>query len=365
MRAFHEADDRYVLWMDVQDCTSPEDFVVVLSVATREHQSLFHRVARVFEHSLDKIYDRVDSVGADVISVKFRDGVQGDWRAKGNRVIEELAKADKPVILMVDELPVMVNRLLRTKNYEITDESRSQTEVFLSWFRKAVTANQGKLCWVVCGSIGLNPVLSQADLNQTVAHLRDFPLSPWEDETADECLEALAFHNGISLDEQARAKMLELLGCNIPHYVQMFFGHVTDHCRRKKNSTPTVEDIQTVYDHSMLSTRGHAELADLEERLHRVLGRNLAILAMDLLTQTSVKKTLTEAAATGLADYCKENGSFEDSTTALRTVMDVLRHDGYLRQRDDGSFEFVSRLVRDWWKRRNKTGFIPIEDRGN
>ncbi|MFH0726628.1 MAG: ATP-binding protein [Pseudomonadota bacterium] len=351
------------LFVDVQDCSGPEEVIVAISIAIRQHQKIWLKILGVFSSFLGNMIDKIDEISIDKITLKIRESVAGDWQAKGTSILETLAGAEHPVVLALDELPVMVNRMLRPKANRISEGSIQQTEVFLSWLRMTMGKYQGRIRWIVCGSIGLEPILSQCRLNHTIGHLRSFHLSPWENDVADGCLQALANHSHIALPEAARQKMLALLGCNIPQYVQMFFGYVKDHCLLKRITQPGPEDIQWVYDQYMLSTRGHAELADLEERLHRVLGQELVVLAFDLLTETSVEGVLTDAAAWQLGEWNQALFQPMDAGQALRLVMGVLEHDGYLRSKDTKGYQFVSNLVRDWWKRRFQLGYTPAKER--
>ncbi len=55
----------------------------------------------------------------------------------------------------------------------------------------------------------------------------------------------------------------------------------------------------------------------------------------------------------------------EDKTRragALREVLDILEHDAYF-DRDRAGWRFRSRLVRDWCRRGNELGFLPVADR--
>ena len=47
---------------------------------------------------------------------------------------------------------------------------------------------------------------------------------------------------------------------------------------------------------------------------------------------------------------------------AERQILQVLEHDGYLEQGKDG-FIFVSKLVRDWWKKRYDAFYTPVNER--
>jgi hypothetical protein len=352
------------IFVDVQDCSTPEEVVVAISMATRPHQKIWEKTTGIFKSFFGVLLDKIDEIDVDMIKLKIREGVSGDWQGKGARVLETLAGADLPVVLAMDELPVMINRLLRGKANRITDDSQHETSVFLSWLRNSMGKHQGRIRWIICGSIGLEPVLSQCNLNHTIGHLRSFPLNPWTRETADECLQALAAaHTELDLSATSRRDMLDLLGCNIPHHVQMFFGYLYGFCLMEGITSPTPDDVKTVYETSMLSTKGHAELADLEERLHRVLGAELVVLAMDLLTETAMTGVLTHENATLLAEFDKPLFAPMEPVKALRMVLGVLEHDGYLSPVNDAGYQFVSNLVRDWWKRRFQIGYVKARDR--
>jgi hypothetical protein len=106
----------------------------------------------------------------------------------------------------------------------------------------------------------------------------------------------------------------------------------------------------------MLSTRGHAELADYEERLVRVLDKTAVDLALDLLTEAAVVGQLSTEVARSIVGRHR----FDQPQKALRDVLGVLDHDGYLkRDGEAGSWIFVSPLIRDWWRQRFGAAYLP------
>ena len=121
------------------------------------------------------------------------------------------------------------------------------------------------------------------------------------------------------------------------------------------------DDVDTVYNEEMLSTRGHAELTHYEERLKLVLGPEAFPLALDMLTEAAVTRCLTREALAVLGKYY----SFPEQTVAevQEEILRVLEHDGYLTQTSNG-YVFVSKLVRDWWKARHGFAFTPVSERG-
>ena len=176
--------------------------------------------------------DRVESVAVDELSVTLRSGLTaGDWQAKGDRLLATLAGLDKPVVLFVDEVPILVSRLLKGADYKTTPERRQQTDAFLSWLRYNAIRHQNRLTFVLAGSVGLEPIVRQAGLSGTLNAFTAFELRPWEPDVAAACLQALASETGLRLETAAIEHMLDRLGACIPGHVQMFFDHPYRACR--------------------------------------------------------------------------------------------------------------------------------------
>ncbi|WP_437827325.1 ATP-binding protein [Sorangium sp. So ce1153] len=354
------------LFLDLQRSQSGEDAIVELGVATRPHQTLWDRAKELVR---DKA-ERLESLGTEDFKLTFREHLKQDWQAKGERLFDALAGGDedKPVVIFMDELPILVNRLLKGDEYTITPERRKLTDEFLSFLRAQTIKHRSKIRLVVAGSIGLEPVLRQAGLSATINTFTPFELRPWDEETAVGCLDALANNYSVVLLEGAARRMVEKLGSCIPHHVQMFFNHVYNDTKRRAQQEVSLEDVERVYKHSMLSTRGHAELSHMEERLKLVLGQRDLPLTLDLLTEAAVVGVLTPGASMALARdsaaIAEPGGLGEKPQDVLRRVVDVLKHDGYLVDNDAGALVFGSLLLRDWWKGRFASEYTPAAARG-
>jgi uncharacterized protein len=152
------------------------------------------------------------------------------------------------------------------------------------------------------------------------------------------------------------------MGICIPYHVQLFFDQVYQGCKLRRVETVSKELITEIYESKMLSTRGHAELSHLEERLKMVLGPALHPLALDLLTETAVTGHLTsEASAVFGREYGIAN-DLERPEDVVREVLNILEHDGYLRK-DGKTYQFVSRLVKDWWYASHSFNFVRAAKR--
>ncbi|HEX6750824.1 MAG TPA: hypothetical protein VF092_26290 [Longimicrobium sp.] len=359
--------DRYTcLHLDLQDASSAPDFIAALSAATHPHKSLWTKTREVFGNVLGAAAEAIDTLQISELQLKIREGlVHGNWEAKGAQLLAGLAASDRPVVLFMDEVPILVNRILKGTDVnalEITPERAAATEAFMSWLRAQSICHNGKIRFVVTGSIGFEPILRQAGLSATINNFRAFPLEPWEPATAIGCLNALAANYRVEFLPGASERVVERLGSCIPHHVQMFFGHIHEMCTRRGNLTCSTEVVDRVYEERMLSTRGHAELSTFEERLKLMVGTAILPFVLDLITETAVVGRLTPDAIAVLRQEFGLDG--REGMDQTREVLEILTHDGYL-QDGPGEFTFVSRLLRDWWCRRfGAFGFTPALERG-
>lgn len=362
LEAARRLSGRYIsLYVDLQEAFSAADAIVELSLAVYPYKSLWDKGAGIFGGVLTSIKTAIDKISLGELSVTLRAAMsEGNWREKGDHMLSVLAASDQPVLLLLDEVPIMVNRMLKGEDYTITSDRKRQVDEFLSWVRKKSIEHHGKIRMVISGSIGFEPVLHQARLSAAMNTFQPFELKPWDETTAVACLNALAKEYGVKFKDDAQTEMVRWLGCCIPDHVQMFFSHARDHCVRSGHMEFSKQDVDEVYRTEMLGTRGHVELTHYEERLKLVLGSDLLPLALEMLTEAAATSSLTRQALSAL----QQDYTFADRTTAEaeEEILRVLEHDGYLHSMPKG-YSFVSTLVRDWWRMRYEMFFLPVLER--
>lgn len=335
------------LHIDLQAEKSAADVISKLAVATRPYDSLWTRSKDVFHNVLAAVTDNVESLSVEELQIQFRSGLSGsNWQDKGSQILSNLASHEKRVVLFIDELPILIARMLDTPD----GGGKNAVHTLLAWMREKALAHQGRLNMVFAGSIGLEPVLNRTGLTSDINHLTPFPLEPWGNPVALGCIQALAAHRSIDIPEQTALHMLELLGCNIPHHVQLFFSKVREHCINTGMSSCSIEDINSIFRHKMLSTQGHAELHHMEERLQKTFPANECRLAVDLLTQIAVTGTI---ARQQMQTICANHGvTVREQMGLLSRLFRILEHDGYLTKTPTDEYVFQSNLLREWWRAR-------------
>ncbi len=262
------------VFVDLEDAAAPADAVAEIGARSRSVQGAWPRIKSGFANALREAGDRVDLVTIAEVQVKLRAGIDtGNWRQKGDEVFAALAESDRPVVLAIDELPILVNRLLKGADHHITPERRQAVDEFLGWLRKNGQTHRGRVILILAGSVSLEPILAQAGLSAHANIYSPFDLKPWDDETAAACLAALAQTYGLDLPLDIRREMCRRLRCQIPHHVQQFFDNLHEDLRRAGRREATMEDVERVYTNEMLGVRGQMDLEHYEGRLRMVLGR--------------------------------------------------------------------------------------------
>ncbi|WP_419165518.1 ATP-binding protein [Candidatus Palauibacter sp.] len=364
LRRLRVQGDFATVFVDLEDAVTAADAVVEIAAAARGVRSTWGRMTDWIGQSSSAAVDRIEELGMSELRVKLRARVDaGNWRTKGDAVFASLAESGRPVVLAIDELPILVNRLLQGHDFEMTPERRRDADEFLSWLRKNGQAHGRRIPMIVSGSVGLEPILKRAELSAHANIFAPFDLKPWDEETAIECLGALAGSYDLQLPEEVCRRMCRRLRCCVPQHVQQFFDKFHEYLRRAGRREATPDDVSQVYSQEMLGVRGQIHLEHYESRLRMVLGDEGYSVAIDLLTETAAGGgVLGEQSIAQCGAYLS---SLPDRVTVrVADVLHVLEHDGYLARLEDG-YRFVSGLVEDWWRGRHSHGFVPFDRRLN
>ena len=350
------------LFVDLEAAGTPADAVAEIAFAARSISTAWERIRSGFANFLQGVGDRIEAVEVADLKVRLRSGIDsGTWDRRGDEVFTALAAVDKPVVLAIDELPILVNRLLKGHDYQITPERRAAADLFLSWLRRNGQTYRGKITLIVSGSIGLDPILSQARLSAQANIFSPFELKPWSEQTSMECLAALARWHEVDLSIEVRRRMCDLLRCCIPQHIQQFFDHLHEHLRREDRHSANDDDVTHVFYRDLLSVRGQINLQHYEDRLRTVMGSQGYTIAISILTEAAVNDgLLTEQAARSYESELLASTHAED--LSINDILHLLEHDGYLERQDEG-YRFVSGLLQEWWRARHGRFFTPIAER--
>ncbi len=353
-----------VVFVDLEAAADPADAIAEIGIQVKPVRTAWNRIMTGFANILRNSVGRIEELSVADLKVKLRAGIDaGNWPQRGDAIFAALADSDRRVVLAIDELPILVNRLLKDETGRMTPDGKREADAFLSWLRKLGQAHRDRVTLILSGSVSLEPLLEEAGLSAQVNIFSPYDLKPWSEETADSCLEALAESYELGLAPEVRRQMCRKLRCCIPHHVQMFFDRMHEHLRCTGRRDAALDDIERVYQQEMMGVRGQVDLQHYEGRLEMVLGRAGYTVALEILTATAVAGDISAETVDRYRSWFSTRDAQDgDGAPAVDHVLHVLQHDGYLEPKD-GGYRFVSGLLKDWWLGRYGQNFVPVLDR--
>lgn len=292
-----------------------------------------------------RILQRIQKVGVGDFAVELQGAEREQWPLLGERLARALDQQEGKCLLLVDEVPVFVLRLLRL------DPTGERARRFLTWFRglRQRSGHTGGLRWLLAGSIGLDTVAGRLNLGDTINDLRLFPLGPFPQLVADQLLRALSATHQLPLSEEVRGHVLDRIGWTIPYYVQLVFAELLEICQGNSDAIPA--HVDQAFE-NLLKPAKKAYFDYWRQRLVEELGRPDADHALTLLNSIASdehgasRSTLSQV----IGKKVRDTGERKEK---LRYLLDVLESDGYIVQGNGGDrFLFRSPLLREFWIRR-------------
>ena len=338
------------VFVDLEDAKDAADAIVEISLESRSLLSLRQRAELYSSAWLRRLQTFGLSAEYSEMRVQVRARVHsGNWKRAGDRLLKNLTKGSDVVVLAIDELPLLVNRILRGRDDRPRAENIEAADEFLSWLRRNAQAHRGRLCLIVSGSVGIAPILKQAGLSAALNVFSAYDLKPWSETTASACLEDLASTYGVNLPVDVREALCRRLRSCVPHHVQQFFDALHRHLRITERSDATLEDADVAYREDMLGTRGQIDMDHYEDRLKLVLGTDGYRVALEFLARAAAEGTLGTRSIDeyrGILNASKDTGA-----DSIEFVLDILVQDGYFIRRGE-EFRFASGLLEDWQRAR-------------
>lgn len=352
-----EADGWVFLFADVEGATGPEDVIADVAEAVNQVRSLKSRFSTGTLSLLNRLSRRIKDIGPRQFRVSFRAELnKGNWRRFGEKLIRDCADHDQPVLLVIDELPIFLKRMLRE------DEGYEKVDEFLSWLRRTLQLlSDGSPVVIISGSIGLDPLVRRLGIPDRINYLYTFRLGPWRENTCIECFDRLVAGSEFQVERAVAKAVYDKLGIGIPHHVQSFFARLTEYALMHGRSQVAVSDVDEVYRTVLLGPAGQNDLVHYATRLRDGLGDELDYtIAMEILAEAATQDVFGSHVRRSLEQlYASKVG---DAADRIAEVLDVLEHDGYL-ETCGADYQFPSNLLKDWWAARFGNHYTPIEQR--
>ena len=160
--------------------------------------------------------------------------------------MRRLASADEPIVFFLDELPLMLDRLLKS------EEGTVKAIALMRWLRELRQApDLHTLRFVLAGSIGIEQLLNQIGEISTINDFERMKLQPYTDAIAEQFLEGLSSSYNFPLNDDTRAAMLTIIGPPVPYFLQGLFSETRKACD-DESLEPSVALVERVYREKVL-----------------------------------------------------------------------------------------------------------------
>ena len=330
------------LYVDVEGGDGPADCVASILAKLAVHPRYRTRFEAIpFSKGVKDVLRGV-SVGitASVLHVELKRAIGSEWGHAADQLqarLTSLEDSDGKLLIILDELPVLISRILRDA------DRKHEAELLLARLRhwRQAPALRNKVHTLIGGSIGLEGILRRAGLSGLINDLVPFRLNSWDRSTAVQFLKKLARGCNFPLDDGSIARILDLLNDPVPYHLQLFFSALRD-ASRGDPSRVSPELTDQCFEERLSGPGGTAHLDHYEKRLEIALDEGECQMAYDILGRACRGKD-------GVAFADLEDLRRQGSET-FQSVLGDLEADGYLKREDRGLL-FRSNLLRAWWRK--------------
>ncbi len=209
--------------VDAQDCDTEPSFLEKLIESCRK--------AGVKLSTLDELAQKAKALkrflagtnlGGGGVTIELPDEGAEDWREAGRvfqRLLDQLSSGTTRVLIGIDELPIFLAQLQKQT------QGDDRVDLVLRWLRALRGQTQGRVAWIICGSVGLDTFVERHGLVGTINDLQLHPLGPFSDEVSVDFLMALgnASAGRLPMTEDLARAILRRVGWPLPYYLQLMF----------------------------------------------------------------------------------------------------------------------------------------------
>ena len=128
-RRLEEGGEIIPVFVDLEAANNPEDAIAEIGTHCRKFDGIWRRVRRAF----GRLTARVDKVSVADLRIKLRSAIDAaNWSQRGDALFTILAASEKPIVLAIDELPMIVTAMLKGTDSAMTPERLGATRHFLA-----------------------------------------------------------------------------------------------------------------------------------------------------------------------------------------------------------------------------------------
>ncbi len=277
----------------------------------------------------------INSVGKDKIDIGYK---VIDYRTIFFDLLHKLKVNDIKVVLFLDEFPDVVLNIFKK-------EGEGNAKQLLADIRTLCHEDKFKNTFVLVllGSVGLAHIVKKiTGRNDKINQLHTEYLPPLSKDQNSAFVDFLLEGATMQLEQLMKESLLDKIGNFIPYYIQLLIEECDEILYEEKRTILAQTDITIAYDQLL---RKNDKFEDWDSRLSDYFNDLYPFLNKVLSKCADQNKISLQEIFDIAIQY-----NMELQWKAI--LDDILIADGYIHE-VQGSYYFVSPLLRDWWKSRH------------
>ncbi len=349
----HPREGWQAFYFDVEGVAIPEDCIAEIALALLREQKLRHLANKLKKYFGDLV-DRIEEIGSAEFKISLRKRLTPRWQETGRELIGMLRNLELRTILILDELPLMIDKIHKAQGDRPARE-------FLSWLRslRQTPDLHEKVRWVIGGSIGIENVLQRIGAGtKEINDLQRIHVREFTQDSAHAFVKALLHNEGVQrVPAKILSKFLEVVGIPIPYFIQILVRESLNEMERPNKRTLSEAIVEQAYENGVLASYNRTYFEHYYERLRNYYSPEMENIAKTLLTEVARRESLTKKElwnqfqpqwALLPPDLTRKQS---DADTFSYLLSD-LENDFYLvSDQERQIFRFATKVLRDWWLR--------------
>lgn len=332
------------VFLDVEWMESPTQFVVEVIAEMVRSLPGFRRALRGIagfpKQLLNFIKGTINDVEISGFKVGLKENIEKDWHEHGKALFKLADRTDSKVLLMLDEFPLMIKRMLKGRE-------KNSVESFLHWLRSIRVGPDamGNVRFIVGGSIGIGHVLAQAGVPAAMNDLENIKIEPFPADVAEKLVHELFESQSKRVETAVIQRVLQEVEIFVPFFLQLLVSETCKLARDKKvDINPSL--VSEAYRDRVISVESRTYFEHFYSRLRDYYDPDDERAAKAMLRKLALKGELT---IQELRSIYLQAASRPDDENFSHLLGD-LENDFYLRPHDN-AYIFHTKVLRDWWVR--------------
>lgn len=280
---------------------------------------------------IDVISDHIEEVKVAGTGVKLRNAIIDYADPLRIEISRFFLKENKRIILLIDELPFLIEKISQSNKTNVLDEIESILITLRDW-------RNAKIAMGVCGSLNLHQQLEELGISRKLlAGLITQRLPVFTEDEAKGLLQALNESYQVNLNDEIIKQMLSLLPDYVPFFIQYFF-----HVVQIYEGELTSEVIEELYKMEVYPQMNDDFIYQFEKRIKVFKGDDLAV-ARNLLAYIAKEEPVSKY---DILENIKAVNTYE--------ILMKLRVYEFITTNNDLNYHFTLNVIKNEWSNLNR-----------